>query len=183
MIAQKLVILTKNIKVSDRRKSCGRPNILNWASALIKSVADVICAGSISTAKIPVLCLLLILLTGTLIFCQDTEPEEYQEDEFSPFLKELRRGEIIMLGSLPLSIFLAIETYEIYRYVQHDREPEYTPWPFRKYGGMPFSKEESTGIFVSALGFSFLIAVTDFIIGRFRGRGDGRKYSEPEAGD
>lgn len=138
---------------------------------------------SVSSTKIPVICLLLILLTGTLIFCQDTKPEEYREDEFSPFLKELRRGEIIMLGSLPLSIFLAIETYEIYRYVQQDRDPDYAPWPFRRHGGVPFSSQESTWIFISALGFSFLIAVTDFIIGRFQGRGDDRKYSAPEAGD
>ena len=138
---------------------------------------------SASPAKISVISLLLILLTGTLIFCQDTEPEEYQEDEFSPLLKELRRGEIIMLGSLPLSIFLAIETYEIYRYVQHDRDPDYAPWPFRRHGGVDFSSQESMGIFVYALGFSFLIAAADFIIGKFQGRGDGRKYSEPEAGD
>ncbi|MBA7472137.1 MAG: hypothetical protein GH155_02570 [Spirochaeta sp.] len=138
---------------------------------------------SLSPARIPVISLLLILLTGTLIFCQDTEPEEYQEDEFSPVLKELRRGEIIMLGSLPLSIFLAIETYDIYRYGQHYPDADYAPWPFRRHGGIPFSSQESTGIFVSALGFSFLIAAADFIIGRFQGRGDGRKYSKPEAGD
>ncbi|MBA7571221.1 hypothetical protein ES708_12980 [subsurface metagenome] len=138
---------------------------------------------SVNPARIPVISLLLILLTGPLIFCQNTEPEEYREDEFSPFLKELRRGEIIMLGSLPLSIFLAIETYEIYRYVQHDKDPDYAPWPFRKHGGVPFSSLESRGIFVSALGFSFLFSVIDFVIGRLQGRGDGRKYSEPEAGD
>ena len=138
---------------------------------------------SLSPVKISVLCLLFILLTGTLVFCQDTEPEEYQEDEFSPFLKELRRGEIIMLGSLPLSIFITIEAYDIYRYVQHDNDPAYTPWPFRKHGGVPFSSPESKGIFVSALGLSFLIAVTDYIIGRFQGRGNDRKYSEPETGD
>ncbi len=138
---------------------------------------------SASPEKIPVICLLLILLTGTLVFCQGNEPEEYREDEFSPLLKELRRGEIIMLGSLPLSIFLAIETYEIYRYVLHDREPEYAPWPFRRHGGVDFSSQESTGVFLSALGFSFLIAAVDFIIGTFQGRGDGRKYSEPETGN
>ncbi len=38
MIAQKFVILTRNIKVQ-------RPNILSWTSALRTSVADVICAG------------------------------------------------------------------------------------------------------------------------------------------
>lgn len=138
---------------------------------------------SVNPARIPVISLLLIIFTGTLIFCQDTEPEEYQEDEFSPLLKELRRGEIIMFGSLPLSIFLAIETYEIYRYVQQDSDPDYAPWPFRRHGGVPFSSRESTGIFLSALGFSFIIAAADFIIGRVQGRGNDRKYSEPEAGD
>jgi len=138
---------------------------------------------SVSPVRIPVISLLLVLLTGTLIFCQDNEPEEYREDEFSPLLKELRRGEIIMFGSLPLSIFLAIETYEIYRYIQHDKDADYAPWPFRRHGGVPFSTPESKGIFLSALGFSFLIAAADFIIGRFQGRGNGRKYSEPEAGN
>ena len=38
MIAQKLVILTRNIKVQ-------RPNILSWTSALRTSVADIICDG------------------------------------------------------------------------------------------------------------------------------------------
>ena len=157
------------------------PQCCAWARPF--SVKGIDLSMSASPAKISVISLLLILLTGTLIFCQDTEPEEYQEDEFPPLLKELRRGEIIMLGSLPLSIFLAIETYEIYRYVQHDRDPDYAPWPFRRHGGVVFSTPESRGIFISALGFSFLIAVTDFIIGRFKGRGDDRKYSEPEAGD
>ncbi|HEB11630.1 MAG TPA: 6-phosphogluconolactonase [Spirochaetales bacterium] len=39
------VFSAKNNKVSDRRKSCGRPNILCWIFALRTSVADVICAG------------------------------------------------------------------------------------------------------------------------------------------
>jgi hypothetical protein len=40
MIAQKLVILTRNIKVSDRMKTSplGRPNILSWISAVRTSV-------------------------------------------------------------------------------------------------------------------------------------------------
>jgi hypothetical protein len=138
---------------------------------------------SASSPGIPVITLLLILLTGTLAFGQDNEPEEYREDEFSPLLMDLRRGEIIMLGSMPLSIFLAIETYEIYRYTQHYPDRDYAPWPFRRHGGVDFSSEESIGIFISALGFSFLIAAADFIIGKFQGRDNDRKYSEPEAGD
>ncbi len=52
MIDQKFVILTRNIKVSDSRKSCGRPNILSWTSALRTSVADVICDGKFKFSQL-----------------------------------------------------------------------------------------------------------------------------------
>lgn len=119
----------------------------------------------------------LVLLGGTG-WPADTSgrtPEEYGEEEFSPALKALRRGEIVMLGSLPFSLFFTLEAYDLYRFFSHydsqeGFDPAYSPWPFRRPGAAPYTRQESIGVFVSALGVSLLIAVTDYLIGRIRER-------------
>ena len=99
------------------------------------------------------LCLLLLLLAGALASGQAggtdaaadasqedasrPAPEEYREEEFSRGLKALRRGEIIMLGSLPFSLFFTFEVFDLYRYAANDFDPAYSPWPFRRPGAAP----------------------------------------------
>lgn len=102
---------------------------------------------------------------------QSSEPEEYAEDEFSPFLRNLRRGEIVMLGSFPLTLFLTLEGFDIYRFAVNRGEPDsykYAFWPYRSPDPAPYSSREVTGIIVTALSASLLIAITDYIIGRAR---------------
>jgi hypothetical protein len=103
----------------------------------------------------------------------DGEAEEYTEEEFSPSLRNLRRAEIVMLGSFPLTLFVSLEFYDIYRYVSFRGDPDqyrYAPWPFRPPDAAGYSATENLGIFVSALSVSFLIAVADYIVGRVRER-------------
>jgi hypothetical protein len=94
------------------------------------------------------------------------EPEEYGEDEFSPFLRDLRRAEIVMLGSFPLTLFLSLEFYDLYRYADSKRDYRYAPWPFRAPDAIGYSQKENLGIFLSAVTASLLIATADYIIGR-----------------
>jgi len=99
----------------------------------------------------------------------DTEPEEYGEEEFSPFLRDLRRAEIIMLGSFPITFFLTLEVFDIYRFIDHYRDDDYYRygfWPYRSADPAPYSSGQIGGIIVTALSASLLIAVTDYIIGR-----------------
>lgn len=78
----------KNYRVSDRRKSCGRPNILSWTFALRTSVAlkglplvaHVICAGRISF-------LIITLVISALVFSSCSEP----------VIQELSREELFTL--------------------------------------------------------------------------------------
>ncbi len=119
------------------------------------------------------LILLALLLSVTPIFAQqvveaDTEPQEYGEDEFSPFLRNLRRGEIIMLGSFPLTLFLTLEVFDIYRFIDNYGTPDsykYVFWPYRSSEPAPYSSGEKMGILVTALSASLVIAVADYIIG------------------
>jgi hypothetical protein len=124
--------------------------------------------------RILVVFFFLLLLLPLQLYCQepsveDAEPEEYQDEEFSPFLRNLRRAEIIMLGSFPITLFLSMEVFDIYRYIDHIGDPEqyrYQPWPFRSPYPVPYGKYETLGIFVSAISASLLIALADYIIGR-----------------
>ncbi|UCF98626.1 MAG: hypothetical protein JSV89_03600 [Spirochaetaceae bacterium] len=116
-----------------------------------------------------ILCALLLLALPVYSQDQnadDTEPEEYQEEEFAPFLRNLRRAEIIMLGSFPITLFLSLEVFDIYRYVDNDRDPQYAPWPFRPPNAAPYESYQTAAILVSAVSASLLIAVVDYIIGR-----------------
>ena len=102
---------------------------------------------------------------------ESTEPQEYVQDEFSPFLRDLRRGEIIMLGSLPLTLFLTLEVFDIYRFIDNYGTSEsykYGFWPIRSPDPEPYSSGEIAGIVVTALSASALIALADFIIGKIK---------------
>jgi hypothetical protein len=94
------------------------------------------------------------------------EPEEYKEEEFSPGLKALRRGEIILFGSFPLTLFLSYEVYDIYRYFANDRLPQYRPWPARPPDAAQYEHWETAGVLVSAVSLSLTLALTDYLIGK-----------------
>jgi hypothetical protein len=118
------------------------------------------------------LILLAVLLLAVPGFAQSEEengPAEYQEEEFSPFLRNLRRAEIVMLGSFPITLFLTLEVFDIYRYIDNLGEPDayrYTPWPLRSPEAAPYSAGQITGILVSAVSASVLIALADYLVGR-----------------
>jgi hypothetical protein len=127
-----------------------------------------------------VLCLsALWLCLATAAFAQSTdqgtplpaapspkEPEEYQEEEFSSGLKALRRGEIILFGSMPITLFLSYEVYDIYRYFANDRLPQYRPWPLRSADAAAYENRETVGVLVSAVSLSLALALTDYLIGK-----------------
>jgi len=123
---------------------------------------------------IPILIFLILLAVPLCAQERESggeEAEEYTEEEFSPFLHDLRRAEIVMLGSFPLSLFLTMEVYDIYRYVSFRGDPDqyrYAPWPFRPPDAAGYSSSENLGIFLGALSASLLVAVADYIVGRVR---------------
>jgi hypothetical protein len=94
------------------------------------------------------------------------EPEEYEEEEFGPGLKALRRGEVILFGSFPLTLFLSYEVYDIYRFFANDRLPQYRPWPARPPDAVDYEDWETAGVLVSAVSVSLALALTDFLIGK-----------------
>lgn len=118
-----------------------------------------------------IICTLLLIATPGCTQEQsraDTDPEEYTEEEFSPVLRDLRRAEIILLGSFPITLFLSLEVYDTYRYIKYEGDYQYAPWPFRPPNAAGYTSGENIGILLSAASVSLLIAATDYMIGRSR---------------
>ena len=126
--------------------------------------------------KLALVLIALAVLAGTVHSQQqtdvgsDTDPEGYSDQEFAPFLRDLRRAEIVMLGTFPITLFLSLGTYDIYRFAASGGAPEYAPWPFRPPGAVGYTGKETLGIFLSAISTSVLIAAADYIVGRVKAK-------------
>jgi len=110
--------------------------------------------------------LLIVLIVPPGGFAEERTPEDYVEGEFPQVLKDLRRGEILLAGSFPFSLFIALEVFDLYRFASNDWAQEYAPWPFRSPSSPPYEPGERTIILVSALSLSAAIALADYIVGK-----------------
>jgi hypothetical protein len=104
--------------------------------------------------------------------------EEYGPEEFAPWLRDLRRGEIILFGSFPVSLFVCFEVFDLYRFFANDYQIQYAPWPFRPQDAAQYSTGEKTGLLVAAVSVSLLVAGADYLIGRARARRNADRRSQ-----
>jgi len=123
--------------------------------------------------------LLLLLLLPALLAAglpagaEEATPlpaEEYSEEEFSQAARDLRRAEIILIGSFPLTMFLSLEVYDFYRFARNDWDFAYAPFPLRSATAAGYEVKEAAGVLLSAVSVSALLAVADYAIGRIRER-------------
>lgn len=107
--------------------------------------------------------LLLSFINSAFLFADDknTTPKPFDKEELPQSIKDLRRFEIITLGSLPFVTLDTTLAYSTYRYVKHDFAAEYQPDIFSK---SSFNQDEQMGIIVTSVGISVGVGITDFII-------------------
>lgn len=53
----------------------------------------------------------------------------YTDDEFEPWVRDLRRAEILAVGTFPLAYLLAGLGYDYYYYLSHGFPQDNIPWP------------------------------------------------------
>jgi hypothetical protein len=73
-----------------------------------------------------------------------------------------------MLGTFPITLFLSLEAYDIYRYAASGGAREYAPWPFRPPDAVGYTGKENLGIFLAAISTSVLLTAVDYIVGRVK---------------
>ena len=98
----------------------------------------------------------------------ELQPIPYKADEFPVWTYDLRRGEIITVGSFPIAYLVSSLCFDIGRYLVKlaNNDPSYSYY-------VPFSTNkrenttaEYTGVIIAAIGVSVVVAVIDFIIGQ-----------------
>ena len=111
-----------------------------------------------------------VILIGFLApgraLAEEQIPEDYLPGEFPQVLQDLRRGEIILAGSFPFSLFVTLEAYDFYRYAANDWAQEYAPWPFRSPNSPEYEARDRAIILISAVSLSAAIALADYIVGK-----------------
>lgn len=91
--------------------------------------------------------------------------EPYTKDEFPGWLQDLRRAEIVSLGSLPFVTLGVTLGYSLYRYFSHGMDSNYFPNPFAKSSSAAsLTTDEQLGILFTSLGVAAVVGVTDFTI-------------------
>lgn len=103
----------------------------------------------------------LILNSTIPVFSEDTTPLEYDSSSMPQGLKDLRRFEIITLGSLPFVTLDAGIVYSGIRWANNGFDSAYSPNPFAT---STYSTEEQIGILLTSIGISISIGLTDYII-------------------
>jgi len=94
------------------------------------------------------------------------DPVPYDPEEFPTWAHDLRRAEIIMIGSMPVSIILSGLIYSLYRWAEHDFSPEYSPGIFGGQAARELDETEKMGVLTITVSISGLIALADFILGK-----------------
>ena len=119
--------------------------------------------------RVALLLLACVLLAGAPggVFAQDHTPQPYSPDEFQGWMKDLWRAEVILVGSFPITLFLTLESYDLYRYFNTGFNATYAPWPFNTGSTLNLTAQEQAWIIVSAVGLSLTVAVIDFMLGRW----------------
>jgi hypothetical protein len=112
------------------------------------------------------LCLVCLLPAGG-ITAQETSssvPEPYTEEEFPLWAKDLRRFEVVLIGSLPFTFLYTSISYSLIRYAANGFDAAFAP--ALQPGGetVPMTRGEQIGTFIAGIGVAVLVAVADQII-------------------
>lgn len=109
----------------------------------------------------------LIFFFASIIPQESHTPEPYEKDEFPSWSIDLRRAEIVTLGSIPFVTLGTTTAYSFFRYAKNGFDSDYLPNPLAKSSAAAnLNSDEQLGIFITTACISLLIGIIDFIISR-----------------
>ena len=113
------VFSAKNDQVSNRRKSCGRPNIFCWTFTLRTSVADVICAGKGIILALSVTIFMFSCTSGSnQIIKEQVKTEPAKPEKVEPE-ESVKRTIALLIKKTTLYGDGEIDVYAIYNYSEN----------------------------------------------------------------
>ncbi|MBD5440011.1 MAG: hypothetical protein HDR33_03150 [Treponema sp.] len=117
-------------------------------------------------------CVSLFPLAADDFTVEDAEP--YDTKATPQWLKDLRRGEIITLGSWPFTLLLTAFGFSLGECFSHNFDSSYIKNPF-VLSGSDYSRSETTRILLTSLGVSVGVGVVDLVVNIVRRKKAGKK--------
>ncbi len=119
--------------------------------------------------------LILILLIPLIPVSSDESyselvPGEYNKDEFPSFLRDIRRAEVIFVGSYPFSVLFTKLGTGIYDYASSGFDRNNAPSMFGGTENSSSGNEETSRILITSLYVSLSITALDYFIGKIKER-------------
>lgn len=116
-------------------------------------------------SKVIVFLIVLISLFVSLPVFADSEsttPEPYNKEEFPQALKDLRRFEIVTLGSMP---FVMLDCNMVYSGILYAQGKTQT---FNPLNTSNYSTKQQLGLILTSLSISCAIGLTDFAVNKIK---------------
>ncbi|MFW5811603.1 MAG: hypothetical protein ACOCWS_01375 [Alkalispirochaetaceae bacterium] len=129
------------------------------------------------------LLLVLMLLLSPQVLSQEAgeqeeqEPVPYDPEEFPLWARDLRRGEIIALGSFPVALLLSGIGYRLGRFTgesirRGEFATEYAPAFVTPEQRPELTEGEQAGLLITAGAISLTVALIDYLLARRERRGE-----------
>lgn len=115
--------------------------------------------------------LLALLLLGTAAPAQEVAPAPYEPAEFPQWARDLRRAEIVALGSFPITLLATRLVYGLGRFVVKSIQAgqidaRYAPWFFAAPGAPSPQRVEQIAVLSVSFSLSATVALVDYLLGR-----------------
>ncbi|MDR2537025.1 MAG: hypothetical protein LBC46_01850 [Treponema sp.] len=116
--------------------------------------------------------IILLLSLAVSVFSQTSTGTEASAPLWNapPWLKDLRRAEIVAFGAFPFAMFVSSFGVDTYRFLTHDGNMLYAPWPFNIGGVAEKTQDELTTTVIVAAGISLAVSLADFLVVRYKRR-------------
>lgn len=114
--------------------------------------------------------LVMVCYSACIIYSQTPPktkviPEPYLQEEFPSWTHQLRRSEIITLGSLPFTTLGITTVYGLFRYITNGFNREYIPNPLAKSSSAAnLNEDEQKKIVIASISASLLVGIIDLVI-------------------
>ena len=124
------------------------------------------CMGRRGRTAVLIICISVLLPAWKAGARDDTPstPEPYTEEEFPLWAKDLRRFEVVLIGSLPFTFLYTSLSYSLIRYGVNGFDPAYAPSLQAGAETVPMTRNEQIGVLLSGIGAAVLVAIADQII-------------------
>ena len=97
---------------------------------------------------------------------EQTQPLESIFTGAPQWVKDLRRGEIVFFGTMPVTVFFTRTIMGLVRMGQHNWDQRYAPWPFQSAGAVAMTNQELIRMFSIAASVSLVISLADHLVVR-----------------